>query len=418
MSSILCPTPYAPRLLAFALVALLSLLALAPTAPAQCFGPDGLNGPCCTPVTPTLPPFPAITMQGLGVCWQGCVVGTQNKLTVVWATPVQPFCGQYQTPLTVVDNASGTTILTGTLILDYTRTWDEVDTTGVGRQVWRFTAKADLSSPGTSTALICPKPNCISPIGPHPTAFYYGYVDYAGCTAGGPWETALVLFHNCDNFMHRPGLSDKPGVFHPANTFAIVAPNSAAQPFVPSNMIAPLNPVMGEAVRRTDAFSPPPSVCWAEDRVQQAAFTFNGAGCLNIMAGNPKQQSLRQFNGTTFCPTGGQWASLNVNFPVFPWFHMVSTSIGMWTSPLAYPGQEHAWVDEGFFAHREPCTAFVIDMKYGATTYGGWAAFTSVGPVKGFTDLADNYTAPVGGPYPSPVLGSVRRTERLLYVNQ
>ena len=66
-----------------------------------------------------------------------------------------------------------------------------------------------------------------------------------------------------------------------------------------------------------------------------------------------------------------------------------------------------------------PCTAFVIDMKYGATTYGGWGAFSpSVGPVKGFTDLADNYSAPASGPFVSPVLGSVRRTERLLYVNQ
>ena len=419
MSFVSSSNPHARRALLLAFVAVLALFAVASTLPAQCFGPDNLNGPCCTPTVPTLPPFPGVTLPALGICYQGCVVGTQNALTVVWAPPVQPFCGQYQTPLTVIDNASGTVILTGLLILDYTRTWDEVDPTGVGHQVWRFTAKVDLSSPGTSTALICPKPNCITPIGPHPTAFYYGYVDYAGCTAAGPWENVLVLFHNCDNFMHRPGLSDKPGVFHPANTFAIVAPHSAAQPFAPGNMIAPLNPVRGEAVRRTDTVSPPPSVCWTEDKVNQAQFIFNGAGCLNIMAGFPKQQTLRQFNGTTGCPTGGQWVSLNVNFPVFPWFHMVSTSIGQWTNPLVYPGPESAWVDEGFFVHRDPCTGFFVDQKYGASTYGGWGAFTAaVGAVKGFTDLADNYSAPVGGPYPSPVLGSVRPTARLIYVNQ
>src|SRR6185436_7613862 len=139
-------------------------------------------------------------------------------------------------------------------------------------------------------------------------------------------------------------------------------------------------------------------------------------------AGNPKQQTLRQFNGTTGCTGGGalgQWVSLNVNFPVFPWFHMVATSIGTWTSPLVYPGTEQAWVEEGFFVHREPCTGFWVDMKYGASTYGGWGAFTAaVGPVKGFTDLADNYSAPVGGPYPTPLLGSVRPTDRLIYVNQ
>ena len=422
MSYVLCPTPYARRVLFFALVALLPLLALAPMAPGQCFGPDGLNGPCCTPVTPALPPFPAITMQGLGVCWQGCVVGTQNKLTVVWATPVQPFCGQYQTPLTVIDNASGTTILTGTLILDYTRTWDEVDTTGVGRQVWRFTAKADLSSPGTSTALICPKPNCISPIGPHPTAFYYGYVDYAGCTAAGPFDNALVLFHNCDRFIHQPGLSDRPGVFHPGRTYAIVAPHSTAQPFVPVQQIASGLPVMGEATRRVNTLGPPPTFCFAEDKIAQSAMTLLGAGCLNVMLANPKQQTLRDFRGFTGCVNSmglpGQWLTLNVNFPVLPWFHMVSTSIGMWTNPNVYPGPEAAWADEGLFIHREACTGTFVDMKYGATTHGGWGAFTSVGPVKDFTDIADNYSAPAAGPYPTPILGSVRPTDRLIYVNQ
>jgi len=414
MSSVSCPTPHARRALLLAVVAVLALFAVASTLPAQCFGPDNLNGPCCTPTPALLPPFPGVSMPALGVCWQGCVVGTQNPLTVSWPTPVQPNCGQFQTPLTVIDTGSGLPILTGTLILDYTRTWDEVDPTGVGHQVWRFTAKADLSSSGTAT--ICPKPPCLAPIGPHPTAFFYGYVDYAGCNAAGPWETTLVLYHAADRFIHQPGLSDKPGAFHPAGSFAIVAPHSAAQPFVPGNMIAPLNPIMGEAVRRTGV------TCFTEDKVQQAQFTLIGAGCLNTMAGNPKQQTLRQFNGTTGCTGGGalgQWVSLNVNFPVFPWFHMVATSIGTWTSPLVYPGTEQAWVEEGFFVHREPCTGFWVDMKYGASTYGGWGAFTAaVGPVKGFTDLADNYSAPVGGPYPTPLLGSVRPTDRLIYVNQ
>jgi hypothetical protein len=34
-----------------------------------------------------------------------------------------------------------------------------------------------------------------------------------------------------------------------------------------------------------------------------------------------------------------------------------------------------------------------------------------------FTDLADNYTAPLFGPYPGPFVGSVHPTDHLLYVN-
>ncbi len=35
-----------------------------------------------------------------------------------------------------------------------------------------------------------------------------------------------------------------------------------------------------------------------------------------------------------------------------------------------------------------------------------------------FTDLADNYTAPLSGPFPLPALGSIRPTEHLIYVNE
>ncbi|HZM00225.1 MAG TPA: hypothetical protein VFD43_08240, partial [Planctomycetota bacterium] len=405
---------------ALLLVAVAALAA--PSAPAQCFGPDNLVGPCCAPATPNLPPLPGVTLPGLGICWSGCNVASQNGLTVVWAPPLQPFCSEYVTPLTVIDSGSGTTILTGTLILDYTRTWDEIDPSGLPTQVWRFTAKADLSAPVGGTATLCPKPTCITPFGPHPTAFYYGYVDYASCAATGPFSNVLVLFHNCDRFIHQPGLSDRPGVFHPGSTYAIVAPHSPLQPFVPALQIASGLPVMGEATRRMDTTSLPPTVCYAEDRVAQSALTLLGAGCLNVMLANPKQQTLRDFRGVTGCINAaglpGQWLTLNVNFPVLPWFHMVSTSIGRWTNPAVYPGPEHAWADEGLFIHREACTAMFVDLKYGASTYGGWGAFTSVGPVKGFTDIADNYSAPAGGPYPTPILGSVRPTDRLIYVNQ
>lgn len=412
------------RLGSSALVSMLVVVLVVVSAPvgsAQCFGPDGLNGPCCQTTTPTLPAFPGATLPALGICWQGCTVASQNPLQVVWAPPLQPFCGEYTTPLTVIDSGTGLPILAGTLVLDYTRTWDEIDSAGLSYQVWRFTAKADLAAVPGGFVPPCPLPNCLPPFGPHPTAFYYGYADYAGCNAAGPFENVLVLFHNCDRFIHQPGLSDRPGVFHPGSSFGIVAPHSTVQPFMPVNQFASGAPVMGEATRRV-LTGPAPNPCVFEDKLAQAAMTLLGAGCLNTMTANPKQQSLRNFSGVTGCVNTaglpGTWLSLNVNFPTLPWFHMVSTSFGMWTNPNVYPGQEAAWADEGLFVQRDACVGTWVELKYGGTTHGGWAAFTNSGPVKDFTDIVDNYTAPASGPYPLPILGSVRPSDHLIYVNQ
>jgi hypothetical protein len=414
-----------PSTLAAVLVTAL-VLPLGSPASAQCFGPDHLDGgPCCSPTLPNLPGFIATTTPGLGICWSACSVSSTHDLQVVWTTPVQGFCGEYTSLLSVADAGTGATLLTGTLVLDYTRTWDELDPAGAPMQVWRFAAKADLRSLVTGTAAPpCPVPSCLPPLGPNTTAFYYGYLDYASCpTAGTGWQTALVLFHNCDRFIHQPGLSDKPGVFHPGASYAVVAPHNAAQPFAPANQIASGGPLVAEATRTVDTLGPPPFICRIEDRVASGSITPLGAGCVCTMMTNPKQQTLREFKGTTGCanPLGqpGTWFSVNANFPVFPWYHMVTTSIGTWTSPLAYPGQESAWVDEGIFVHRDACTGDWVEMKYGGTTRDGWTALLPIPvPTRNFTDLADNWTAKLTGPYPTPILGSIRQTDRLIYVNE
>ncbi len=416
-------TRLASRLLP-ALVAA-ALLLPAPSAGAQvCFGPDNLDvpGACCVPVIPNLPPFPAISMGGLGICWNTCSVAAQRTLKVQWNTPFQPQCAQYTTPLLVTDSTSGAAMLTGTMVLDYTRTWDEITTTGLVQQVWRFTAKADLSVPAGGGAPFCPTPSCIAPAGPHPTAFFYGYVDYTCVQPGAGYEATLVLYHACDRFIHQPGLSDKPGVFHPGISYAIVAPHSTVQPFIPANTFASAGPVFGEATRDVVTVTPPPGFCISEDRVNVGNMTLLGAGCVCTMTANPKQQSLRDFRGQTACVNAaglpGGWASLNVNFPTLPWFHMVSTSIGFWSNPNVFPGQEHVWVDEGLFVHQSACTGDFVEMKYGASTRDGWQPLLPIPiVVDDFTDLADNWTAPLFGPYPLPILGSVRPTDHLIYVN-
>jgi len=400
------------------------LLGSAPAANAQCFGPDGLDlGPCCAAVIPNLPQFPAASMPALGACWDRCTQGLQRTLKLSWSMPGQTACGEYSAGLFVADATSGLPMLTGKMILNYTRTWQEIDPAGNMTQVWRFTAKADLSTVPGGFVANCPTPPCLTPTGPHQTAFFYGYVDYATCSGTSTvWQNALVLNHAADRFIHAPGLSDKPGVFHPGQSYALIAPHSAVQTFIPGNNVAFGGPLIGEATRDVNVPGIPPAVCMTEDKVLAGVMVKLGAGCLANIAPNPKAHTMRQFLGQTACvnATGlpGNWASLNL-FPTLPWFHMVTSSIGTWSNPNIYPGKETAWVDEGLFVQQDACTGDVIELKYGGSTQGGWTAILPVPPVlTNFTDIADNYTAPLLGPYPLPIMGSVRQTEHLIYVNE
>ncbi|MFT7462615.1 MAG: hypothetical protein ACI9EF_000957 [Pseudohongiellaceae bacterium] len=404
------------------LLAVLALVFVSPRGSAQCFGPDNLDsGSCCTATVPNLPIFPAGNPSALGVCWNNCgVAGTQN-LSLQWTPPSQVVCGEYISQLTVVDG-TGTAVLSGTLVLDYTRTWDEIDTAGNITQVWRFAAKADLSGVAGAPPVACVQPSCITPAGPYGTAFYYGYVDYANCDPTVPWDNVLVLFHNCDRFIHAPGLSDKPGSFHPGSSYALVAPHSTLQPFVPGNAFASGGTIIGEATRNVPSLATPPAPCTVEDRVAFGTINKLGAGCVCSLSTTPKQQTLREIKGQTSCVNAigvpGSFTSVNLGFPTFPWFHVVSSSIGRWTSPIAYPGTEACWVDEGLFAIQEPCTGDFAEIKYGGSTRGGWMALLPLPIlVDNFTDMADNYTAPLFGPYPGPFVGSIQPTEHLLYIN-
>jgi hypothetical protein len=391
----------------------------APAVTAQCLGPDNLNGPCCTPTTPALPPFPPISLPGLGVCWTQCTPNTKNDIKVSWTPLVSATCSEFVTQLSIDDATTGLPLMSGTMILDYTRTWIETEPSGLSKQVWRFAAKADLAWVPAGIVPPCPTPSCIFPPPAFNTAFYYGYLDYATCAAAGPWDNALVLYHGCDRFMHMPGLSSKPGVFHPAQSYAIVAPHNSAQQFMPVNQLASGGPVIAEATRNVL----PGPICMVEDPTTAGAMTPLGAGCVCTLSAVPKQQTLRQFLGQTTCITSAgvpaAWATLNVAFPTLPWMHMVTTSIGVWTNGNLYPGKESAWVDEGLFVTQDACTGDWIELKYGGTTRDGWPATLPSGmAAKNFTDVADNYTAPLAGPYPTPILGNIMPTEHLLYVNE
>lgn len=400
-----------------------ALLCLAtPRASAQCAGPDGLNfGACCQPAQLVLPPFPQASVPGLGICWNACSVAGTQDLRIDWTPPAQVLCGEFVSQITVRD-IGGAPLLTGTMVLDYTRTWEEIDTTGAVTQVWRFATKVDLSAVAGVPPSLCVTPSCIQPVGPYGTSFYYGYLDYENCDPTvSPWESSLVLFHNCDRFIHRPGISDKPGSFHPNGSFAIVAPHSPAQPFIPANQIASGGPLVSEATRNVP--TTPGVACTVEDRIATGSMDLIAAGCICSLSSFPNQQTLRKLSGTTSCSNAagipGSFTSVKLPFPAFPWWHVVTTSIGRWSSPASYPGQESAWVDEGVFALQDACSGDFAEFKYGGSTRDGWAPVLPIPiAVNNFTDLADNYTAPLFGPYPTPMIGSVHPTNHLLYTNE
>lgn len=397
---------------------LLLVVAVTPSSTGQCFVDDNLsNAPCWQPVPDQLPQFPGFSLPGLGICWKQCVPNQTEDTIVEFQTPVQLVCGQYSSQVRVRQAATGAPVLAGSAILDYSRTWIEIGPNNVENQVWRFVVKADLtqvSTPGT-------QPTCYAPLAAYPTNFFYGYVDYVRpCQSLAISDQVVVLWTGCDFLAHKPGISDFPGIALPAMSFAAVAPHTAANPFVPMNLPVPGGPAIDGAIRNVS--TPLTPLCFARERTQQASLNPFAAGCLCPLSTVPQQHTLSVFNGVGSCPdaTGqsSSWSSLSVAFPILPWPHMVQTSIGTWTSGANYPGPEAAWVNEGLFRTRDSCApSDQFEVFYGATTTKGYPILSPF-PVAGqtLTDMADNYTAPVAGPHPLPLLGSIRATDRIIYV--
>ena len=406
------------------LAAALATLAT-PIASQLCIGPDNLTGGCWEPRDLNVPQFPPIDLPGLGVCWDKCKPTAQECIAVRLDLPGQNPCGQYSAQLRV-DTCSGAPLLEGDAGLDYTRTWTEATPDGLLYQVWRFALKADLALIQAGAAP-CPAPPCLFS---HETAFFYGYVDYALRCDGTAFvfENALVLYHACDDFIHRPGLSDKPGVFHPDSTFGIVAPHTAANPFDPTvQMPATGGPLVAEAVRNV---APAGFKCIAEERIEGGNKVPLIRGCACPLSFDSLQQTAVKLTGVGSCvqPDGAPSSFATLNFwPTLPWFDMVTTSIGRWTTGASYPGSEHAYVDEGLFLYHDSCVvggageADLLEVHYGGSTKGGYMVLpispSGVPLTDRFTDLAANYTSNLTGPPPLPLVGSIRPTFHLIYVN-
>ncbi len=423
------------RVLSRAPFFLIPLLVTTSRVDAQtCFGPDVLQGPCCQTTLAALPQFPALTLPGLGVCWTQCSLDSQSGITAALGPPTAVSCGVYAVPFSATITAAPAQVLSGAMRLDYTRTWVESAVVGAPPvQVWRFAAKVDLSLSPTPPQFLCPVPGCLPGA---QTAFYYGYVDFASsCPSGTPpvWEAAVVLFHNCDSFIHTPGLSSRPGAFHPGRTYAIVAPHSSSAPFVPTANLFPNGPLIAEALRDV-APAGAPTQCRFEERLSSGVQQRIGFGCLCPLAGNTFRTTANILNGKDSCPdtiTGAVSSFTSINVPNTSWIHDMKWSLGCWapsSGSQTYPGNECAFVDEGVFVYHSSCTPVsggftgvdFVEIFYGGSTTFGWMP-ASLDPgitlSDRFIDMASNYSAPLLGPYPSPVAGNVLPTTHLFYVN-
>ena len=395
----------------------LATLALAPPAEAQCFTPDGLTGPCCTAGSPTLPTsFPPLALPSLGICWDDCNPSSQTCVDLLLGSfAPTPQCTQYMVDLDVSD-CFGVPLMKGTVTLDYTRTWEEhTFPGGPPMQVWRFAAKVDLIGSGLTTAP-CPVPSCMASAG---QAFFYGYVDYVRDCITGNIEGALVLYHGCDLQIHAPAYSSIPGTYHPNRTYALVGPHTAANPFTPTILAPPGGVLAGEGLRTT---APSPIlVCRNEEPLIQGDMVPVGQGCLCPPGFQPPQLSAVKTAISGAC--GGSAYSIDL-FPLTPWYHLMATSIGSWTTGASYPGPEQAYVAEGLFLFTDSCltggvgpTSF--DIFYGGITDGGYFVVPTAGttPTDGFVDLASNYSNPTSLPITFPLFGKVAPTDHLIYVN-
>jgi hypothetical protein len=418
---------------------LTSVLSLSLTAAAfgqiGCFVPDNLDGPCCAQIGVNLPPLPAFTLPGTSIAWDACALAGQVCSSISLQAPAPtPVCGQFSANLRVQDCA-GATLLQGQAVLDYARTWVEQGNVAtpqgpapVDFQVYRFLLKVDLL-PQAGVPVV-PSVTVPSDLLLNNSAFYYGYVDYARVCQTGSFQQSIVLFHASDFLINFPGISSGVAGANPIRSHALVAPDTAANPFVPA-AFAVVNGVVNEDSVRTignpNMPGAPASCRTEEDLFAGGSYIPIAFGCMSPPMLGPVQTAVIQMTGNSNC--GSAFQSLNL-FGITPWIETVSTSIGNWTTGVNYPGPERVRADEGLFSYRDGCLAGgpgagngqSLEIFYGAETLGGFPSqLVEPGgviiPVNRFVDLASNWRRPAGTPLMLPAIGKVMNSFHIISTN-
>ncbi|MEQ8763804.1 MAG: hypothetical protein RL885_07750 [Planctomycetota bacterium] len=393
-----------------ALCAALCLLA-APAHAQLCAGSDNLVGPCCTNTSITLPTFPNFSFPASSTCWSACGPASINQ-TIQVSAPTPLGCGSYGSAVSILDTA-GNLVLSGALTLDYSRTWEETNFDGQSLQVWRFVAKADFRPGPGFDATLCQSPSCLTTIGN--TAFYYGHVDYALNCVTNVFESSISLFHGCDLFIHHPIASSFPGPYHPTTSFAIVGPNTPANPFVPSLFPPFAAPAVGGATRRLG----PGTSCFFEEPMNLGSLGLVGQACacpLNL--GGPFQYTALQFGFNGTCNPPASSTAIGTP-PPFPWIAMIAIGLGTWTGTgpgTPFPGPELVWANESFQFYSGNCSPPPsIDVDYGVMTEAGFPVSPNIERpwlTGRMLDIGSNYSRTTG--IAPPFVGAVNRTLHMI----
>ena len=391
-----------------AIASLIAAAALGTAASAQCNQPDQLQGACCAPTQLNVPNFPSAELFGSALRYDACSAIDLGECVEIKLGAPQPTpnCSVFTSSLEVVD-CSGTAVLEGTLRLDYARTWLETGPGGL-MQVWRYLVKVDMmrSSTGVESENIIP-----SSLDTYDSIFYHGYVDYARRCQSGVLDVVLGLYHGCDRLQHQPGLSFNPGVFDPETQFAIVATSNPAQVFVPNVFPAASQPVTTTALRTTST-----PVCQNRQPGDQGQYLFQGEGCLCPASLNSQQFASINMRAGSVC--GSDARTLNVT-PNAPWPDLLTISLGNFSDPNLYPGDEQLRVDEGLFLYRDACAESVdYEVFYGVETKNGFPAqpLEGAGQLNHLVDLAGNWINPVNQPLSLPAIGAVLPTRHLIHL--
>lgn len=376
------------------IAAALAACAFATPLAAQCPAPDGFTvvGACCTPVQPTLPAFPPISLPGEGNCIRDCVPGSPFSVGISLSAAAPVFCDTYL----VICNVAGAVNTSGLLIAKYARTWVEAGAAGPPRQVWRFLVNGDFSynlSPPISSP--CPIP-AIALAGR--TVHYVGSLDYSRDCATGAVTAALALVHLCGDFVHATW-SPQPIAPNPNPNFvyALVGPT----PFVWGGGAPPAGPFMGDAVRSTNynlTATPLQWTCLSElpelNGVLMNAAQYCPCASPTVPPG-PAQWTQQTINFTYgACPPPLAQAYGGLVLPPLVPTGLSALPLGGWAlPPTIFPGSRRIHTYFGFAQAPDPCIpiAFPFHIVNGVMTSGHSPPGIVSPPPPGTTFTSQNF---------------------------
>ncbi|MFT5049397.1 MAG: hypothetical protein ACI8QZ_000790 [Chlamydiales bacterium] len=350
---------------------LIGFAALQLTATAQCPRPDRLDGgPCCAIAQPDIPKPKAFRQDSLQICWRDCDVDQVIDCFAEWSigSTNQSPCAIRRMQLKLRD-AAGAIKWRGRMNVQYSRTWLEVDPTGVPTQVWRYLANGDLRPTANTGPSPCPVPPCATQF--NGRVRYTGYIDMAIPCQTVPGTVSnrsfsWMLTHACDQIDHNPAFP-RGGSFHPDRSYSFVGP---AAGFIPTA----LQPIeIGtsslDAIRRVDLSTSTP-MCQFEEQID-----FGIQPLQEFCLCSGPVPGSQQWVVSDFVLGGACGTSIASGGQFLPGFF--SMAIGTWTDPTTYPGVEGLRWNYAGNDYVDPCVGLQrSEAFYGVTTLRGNPAFT------------------------------------------